>query len=74
MSLTKKELKEIIVELKIDLLRTKVLTGHCPLAYYPTYSNMERNEMDCNNLDCDECSNKFFENVKDLIKQEVMNL
>lgn len=65
---TIEQLKEIIVELRLELMRAKIPQGHCPYAYY---HGVEQ-EGDCD--DCDECKRKFFEKYEIKIKQEVEKL
>lgn len=62
---TIQELKEIIVNLKIDLMKANIPNGHCPYAYY--YSVEQ--ESDCD--DCDKCKREFFEKYENKIRQEV---
>lgn len=54
---TIEELKEIIIELKVDLAKAKVPNGHCPYAYYPNI----KQEGDCD--DCNKCQRDFFSKV-----------
>ena len=65
------ELKEMIVELKLDLIRARVPRGHCPYSYYDTSS---RKNIDCNEVNCDECERMFMENIEKEIRKEVRRL
>jgi hypothetical protein len=62
---TIEQLKEIIIELKVDAARARVPYGHCPYAYYTCIENEE----DCD--DCNKCMRNFFEKYESLIRQEV---
>lgn len=65
---TIEQLKEIIVELRLELIRANIPQGHCPYAYY---YGVEQ-EGDCD--DCNECKRKFFEKYEMKIRQEVEKL
>ena len=62
---TIKQLKEIIVELRLSLMKANIPDGHCPYAYY---YGVEQ-EDDCDN--CNKCKRHFFEKYKAKIEQEV---
>lgn len=63
---TVKQLKEMIVDLKVELVKARIPQGHCPYAYYKP-SNAHKG--DCS--DCNECSRLFLEEVKADIEKEV---
>lgn len=64
------ELKEIIVELKMELLKANIPKGHCPYSYYkPT---AER-KIDCS-IDCDACRWLFMQDMEKDIRAEVEKL
>lgn len=63
------ELKEMIVELKMDLIRANIPHGHCPYVYYDPSVNI-----DCNEVECDECRRIFMENMEKDIRKEVKKL
>jgi hypothetical protein len=44
---TVEELKEIIIELKVDLAKARVPYGNCPYAYYPGINGECREDGDC---------------------------
>lgn len=62
---TVEQLKEIIVDLKIALMKANIPNGHCPYSYY---HGVEQ-DGDCD--DCDVCKWKFFEKYEAKIRQEV---
>ena len=42
MAATVKELKDIIVDLKMDLVKANIPSGNCPYAYYPvSYTHLD---------------------------------
>ena len=50
------ELKRMIIDLKVDLVRANIPRDNCPYAYYSTSKKSNR---DCNGLSCRECTRKF---------------
>ena len=48
------ELKEIIVSLKVELLKSKLPDSCCPYRYF---GNPTNKEIDCNDIDC---SHEFY--------------
>lgn len=67
---TTNELKEMIVKLKMDLLKVQIPKGTCPYTYY-TPSNGKK--IDCT-MDCNECWNKFMKAREEIIKNEIRGL
>lgn len=64
------ELKEMIVELKLDLVGANIPHGHCPYAYYhPTTKHN-----DCGEIDCDKCRYRFMEDMEIDIRKAVRKL
>ena len=62
------ELKEKIVDLKLDVIRAEIPQGHCPYAYYqPT----TKRDVDCNEIGCNECKRIFMEDMEKDIRKEV---
>ena len=66
------ELKEMIIDLRIDLVRANIPNGHCPYAYYST--SKQKNRENCDDIDCSECKRKFFKDKENDIRAEVMQL
>ena len=64
------ELKEIIVDLKMDLIRGSIPSGNCPYAYY----NRENPIDSCNDVSCSRCKEIFFDGIRSDIKEEVAGL
>lgn len=65
---TVEELKEMIVELKVDLAKASVPNGHCPYAYYPGI----KQDGDCD--DCNKCKREFFEKYENIVRARVEKL
>ena len=63
------KLKEMIVNLKMELIEKKVPKGHCPYTYY---TQVSRRNVDC--TDCDECRREFIEEIEKNIRKEVENI
>ena len=64
------ELKEIIVNLKLDLIETEIPKGHCPYSYY---SPSEGRSIDCS-IDCVRCRRIFMQDMERKIRREVEEL
>ena len=64
------ELKEKIIELKLDLINANIPHGHCPYAYY----NPPVTHGDCGEIDCDMCRRRFMEDMEMEIRKEVRKL
>ena len=69
---SEKELKKMIVELRMDLVKTNIPYGNCPYAYYSTSKQKDREN--CNNISCSECKSKFLEDIRADITKEVEQL
>ena len=67
------KLKEIIVELKMDLIRADIPTGYCPYTYFYYKPSAER-ELDCNTISCDKCRKIFMQDMEKDIRAEVEKL
>ena len=67
---TIEELKEIIINLKMDIAYASVPKNHCPDAHYPDFTY----DWDCSKMSCEECHRIFFEKYKEKITQEVQAL
>ena len=60
---TVEELKEMIIELKVDLAKAQIPQGHCPYAYYPGI------EGGCvADIDCGRCKREFFEKYENKVR------
>ena len=64
-----KELKEVIYNLKLELVKTKVYKGSCPYSLYTPLDG----KFDCS-IGCDKCREVFMENIRKSIRQEVNRL
>jgi hypothetical protein len=64
------ELKEMIVELKLDLINANIPYGHCPHAYYHPPIKYG----DCGEIDCDMCRRRFMEDMERDIRKEIRKL
>ena len=65
------ELKEIIVELKVELHEACLPYGACP---YRWFGNLTNKEVDCNEIGCDECKRIYFDEYEARIRKEVKKL
>lgn len=70
MAATVKELKDMTVDLKMDLVRTNIPSGNCPYAYYHRENPVES----CNDVSCGECVQIFLDGMRKDIEKEVMAL
>ena len=65
------ELKEIIIDLKMSLIRANIPQGHCPYAYYHPSTKRDT----CGDgITCSECKEIFMQDIKEDIRQEVARL
>lgn len=64
------ELKEIIIGLRMDLLKTKVYKGSCP---YSLYAPAQGRKVDCS-IGCEKCREIFIRDMQKVIEREVENL
>ena len=65
------ELKEMIVDLKVELAESLLGYGHCP---YKTFGNTDNIDVDCNATTCTECKEEYFENYREEVRKEVRKL
>lgn len=67
-----RELKDIIVDLKVSLAETRVPRGNCPLHYFKVSSYVG---LGCDTgVSCDVCKDRFFEQYRKDCTAEVRNL
>lgn len=66
-----KELKEMIVELKVDLRIEQLPYGACP---YRWFGNPKNKELNCNEVGCDICKMNYFEDYEVEVREEVKKL
>ena len=64
------ELKEIIVNLKMDLIEKKIPEGHCPYSYYTPSAGRF---VDCT-ISCGQCRKIFMRDMEKDIRKEVDKL
>lgn len=64
------ELKKIIVDLRMDLIKEQIPKGHCPYTYYTALAKYMKN---CT-MDCDKCRERFMITMKKRIEKEVERL
>lgn len=65
-----KELKEMIIDLRMDLVKANIPSGNCPYAYY----SIENPTGDCGSVGCNECKKIFLDKMRSEIIEEVMQL
>lgn len=68
---TKKELKEMIVELKMQLISTSIPIGHCPYAYYKLQNPLTEA---CGDVSCSRCRQVFLGEMKKIVEAEIESL
>ena len=64
------ELKEMIINLKMQLVKTQIPKGHCPYTYNTALSKRMK---DCT-MECDKCRERFMAVMRKKITKEVENL
>lgn len=70
MAASVEELKNIIVDLKMDKVMMSIPKGHCPYAYYSISNPFSS----CDDIDCNTCGNVFLENMRKLVIEKVSKL
>lgn len=68
--MTKAQLKEVIVDLKMQLVKVSVPQGHCPYTYYRIPNPIS----DCNSIACSACHEIFHNNMREFIVAEVAKM
>lgn len=66
---TNEQLKEVILELRIELIKANIPQGHCPYAYYNEFKNPLD---DCSN--CDECKEVFLNKWEEIITDNLKTI
>ena len=64
------ELKEIIINLKMELIEERIPKGHCPFTYYRLANGKN---IDCN-IGCEKCRNLFIKSMEKHIRKKVAEL
>lgn len=64
------ELKKIIVELRMDLIKMSIPSGNCPYAYY----KKENPVSSCDNVSCSKCKEIFLDGMRKDIEKEVAEI
>lgn len=67
---TKKELKEMIVQLQLRVVKLSIPDQNCPYALY----EMEKPKEACEELTCNECSERFMNEIEKVIRDKVEKL
>ena len=65
------ELKEMIIDLKVELRMEQLPYGACP---YRWFGNSENKNVACSEISCDECKRGYFEDYESKIRKEVRKL
>lgn len=68
---TKAELKDMIVDLKMQIIHLSIPEGNCPYAYYKLENTPN---IDCTNVSCTACKAEFGELKRKEIKKYVDSL
>lgn len=63
------ELKEIIIDLKMNLIDTSIPDSNCPYAYY-----RKENPFSCGSVSCERCRSIFMEIMRKDVMAEVEQL
>lgn len=66
---TVEELKDIIVDLKMELIRVSIPEICCPYSIYKSIENPLKDP--CGEIDCCKCKDTFFYKMKEKIVKEV---
>lgn len=66
---TTEQLKEIILELRIKLIKANIPKGHCAYAYYNQFENPLGN---CD--DCSKCKEVFLDKWREIIAEDLKML
>ncbi len=66
-----RELKEMIVELSVELHKANLPETCCP---YRWFGNPTNKELDCNEVSCDICKMNYFEDYEAEVRKEVRKL
>ena len=64
------ELKEMIINLKMQLVKAQIPKGHCPYTYS---AELAKHMKDCT-MDCEKCRERFMAAMKRKITKEVEEL
>ena len=67
------ELKEIIVNLKLELVEAHIPMGYCPYSY-THYKSAFNRDIDCNEISCNKCRELFMQDIEKEIRKEVENI
>lgn len=67
-----KELKEMIVSLRMALVNANIPYGNCPYSYYST--SKQKSRENCGDISCSECKRNFLEVMREDIVKEVEQL
>ena len=70
MAATIQELKDIIVDLRIENIECTIPSGHCPYAYY----NIDNPIASCDETSCNQCRVVFLDTMCKKIEKEVAAL
>ena len=65
------ELKEMIIDLRLDLIRSNIPQCNCLYAYYQPTTKRDTN---CNEIGCNECKRIFMEDMEKDIRKAVRRL
>lgn len=71
MAMTKGQLKEMIIDLRMQVVQMSIPKGHCPYAYYGLENAPN---IDCNEIGCSTCHAQFNQIMRERITKEVKQL
>lgn len=67
---TVEELKEMIVDLRVEVVKAKIPDMDCPYAHFRSIES----PTNCNDAVCEKCKDIFFEKIREKFKKEVAQL
>ena len=62
-----KKLKEMIINLKLEAVKSRIPEGHCPYTYYVP---LEGKILDCE-IGCEQCRWNFMRDIEKAIRSEI---
>ena len=65
-----RELKDMIVDLKMENISLRIPYGNCPYAYY----NLKREVETCDGMSCSNCRGDFMIKMREKIAKEVADM
>lgn len=67
---TVEELKEMIVDLRMEIVKAKIPDMDCPYVHFRSIES----PTDCNDISCEKCKDAFFLKIKEKFENEVAQI